>query len=250
MNIHSNFKRIYDEDGFCIIKKFFSKTEIKELNYKIKHFLKNKSKNLKGKDINRINNKIINTMHDIDKHDSFFKKFSKKKCILDTAKILLNSTPHFRKCEMFAKPAKIGLSSPFHQDNYLWAVKNQNGLTFWVALDHCNKKNGGLTYYSSSHKFGLLEHEDSYAPGTSQKIKNRILKYKLKKSKKITPKLNPGDVLIHHCMIVHGSNINKSNKSRRGFTIQFKDKKSGYDLNLLKHYKQRLKHQLKSRNQI
>ena len=169
---------------------------------------------------------------------------------MNVAKFFLESEPDFRKCELFAKPARVGLASPFHQDNYLWAVKNNNGLTIWVALDISEKKNGGLTYVSSSHKFGLLEHEDSFAPGTSQRVKQKVLKKILNKNKKITPKLKPGDALIHHCLLIHGSNINKSDKNRRGFTLQFKDKKSGYNIKLLKHYKNRLKHQLLMRNQI
>ena len=144
---------------------------------------------------------------------------------INVARFFLNSEPDFRKCELFAKPAKVGLASPFHQYNYLWAVSNNNGLTIWVALYISEKKNGGLTYISSSHKLGLLEHEDSFAPGTSQKVKIKILKKILKKNKKVTPKLKPGDALIHHCLLIHGSNTNKSNKNRRGFNETVK--KSG-----------------------
>ena len=88
------------------------------------------------------------------------------------------------------------------------------------------KKNGGVYYYCGSHKKGIYDHKPSYEKGTSQKISN--IK-KLKNFKKLTPKLNVGDALIHHCLVVHGSNKNKSNISRRGLTFQFKDKNSNYD---------------------
>ena len=189
-------------------------------------------------------------MHDIDKHDDYFKKFSQKKKFIELAEYLLASEAEFRKCEMFAKPAKVGLASPMHQDNYLWAIKNNNGLTFWVALDDCDMTNGGLTYIPSSHKKGLLEHEDSFAPGTSQKVKKDILEKEFPNTDSITPILNRGDLLVHHCLTVHGSNVNTSNKSRRGFTIQFKDKNSPYDEKLLNHYQTRLEAQLKLRNNI
>ena len=95
-----------------------------------------------------------------------------------------------------------------------------------------------------------MEHESSFAPGTSQQIKSKILEKISKECKLIIPKLNPGDVLIHHCLMVHGSNDNKSEKNRRGFTIQFKDKASDYDKELLKNYENKLNHQMKLRNQI
>ena len=41
----------------------------------------------------------------------------------------------------------------------------------WIALDEANKKNGSLYYFKKSHKLGLLPHEASNTPGSSQKIK-------------------------------------------------------------------------------
>ena len=63
--------------------------------------------------------------------------------------------------------------------------------------------------------------------------------------KKETPKLNPGDALLHHCLIVHGSEKNSSSKSRRGLTFQFMDKKSKIDQRMKKKYENSLKSQLK-----
>lgn len=240
----------FNQNGFCISKNLFSKNEILELDKKLKEFLESKSSLLKGRDINRTSDNSVNTMHDIDKHENYFSNFAKKEKIINLSKILLNSEPEFRKCEMFAKPARVGMKSPMHQDNFLWAVKNNNGLTFWVALDECDETNGGLSYFIGSHKYGLLEHESSFDPGTSQRVNSKILDKIRSECNLITPKLNPGDVLIHHCLMVHGSNENKSEKSRRGFTIQFKDKKSGYDNDLLKNYEEKLNHQMKLRNQI
>ena len=87
-------------------------------------------------------------------------------------------------------------------------------------------------------------------PGTSQKISKDVLKDKCRKLKKITPVLNPGDMLIHHCMVAHGSNVNKSARSRRGLTIQYKDKKSSYDLKRKKYYEKNLIKQLQARYQL
>ena len=101
-----------------------------------------------------------------------------------------------------------------------------------------------MYYFSGSHKKGILRHTPSYEKGTSQKIKNID---KLKKFKKLTPKLSVGDALIHHCLVVHGSNKNKSNISRRGLTFQFKDKFSEYDNNKIKKYEKQLNFQIKKR---
>ena len=242
-------KKNFDKDGFCVLDKFYSQNEIQKLDSKVKDFIEFKSNYLKGRDINKTSDNSINTMHDIDKHDQYFEIFSNSQKVLNIASLLLNSEPDFRKCEMFAKPAKVGMPSPFHQDNFLWAVKNGNGLTFWVALDYCDELNGGLTYIKGTHKLGLLSHEESFAPGTSQRLIQKELDRINKDFSIITPKLKPGDLIVHHCLIVHGSGANKSEKSRRGFTMQFKDKFSGYDEELKNYYENSLKKQLQSRNQ-
>ena len=136
------------------------------------------------------------------------------------------------------------MPSPDHQDNYYWAVKGSNALTFWIALDSSNKNNGCVHYYNGSHKYGILKHEASFAKGSSQKVANRNF---LKKFKMSYPKLEAGDVLIHHSLVVHGSSKNISNNSRRGWTIQFKDKNANYDLEHIKNYEKSLNKQIKLR---
>lgn len=251
MVVSKHIKNEYMSKGFVVLKKFLDTQEISELDKKIKTFIEKKANNLKGKDINfTLKDKKINTMHDIDKFEESFKEIAHQTKFLELAENLLDSKAEFRKCEVFAKPANSGLASPMHQDNYLWAVKNNNGLTFWIALDFCNKKNGGLTYLEGSHKMGLIEHEPSFAPGTSQKIAEKFFLENKDKFKSITPELEPGDMLVHHCLVAHGSSENKSEKSRRGFTIQYKDFNSPYDEELLDHYNKSLREQLVSRNQI
>ena len=147
--------------------------------------------------------------------------------------------------ELFAKPAKYGLPTPIHQDNYYWCFKNSNALTVWIALDKVSKSNGGICYYEKSHSLGLLKHVPSYAKGSSQKISNKKI---LKRCKKVFPNLYPGDALIHHSLIAHGSGRNMSNFSRRGLTLQYKAKNSKIDKKLKMNYEKQLKKQIKLRS--
>ena len=71
-------------------------------------------------------------------------------------------------------------------------------------------------------------------------IKNKKI---LKKFKKITPNLNIGDVLIHHCLIIHGSQKNRSNKDRAGLTMRYIGKSSCIDKTGKKKYEKNLKKQ-------
>ena len=130
---------------------------------------------------------------------------------------------------------------PIHQDNFYWNVNNSKGITVWIALDKCTKKNGALFYYKKSQKLGLIKHTASYAPGTSQVIKDKKF---LKKFKKTTPNLNLGDILIHHCLIVHGSQKNRSDRDRAGLTMRYIGKSSKIDKTNKKKYEKDLRKQL------
>ena len=66
--------------------------------------------------------------------------------------------------------------------------------------------------------------------------------------KKFTPTLNPGDILIHNCVVVHGSEKNKSNKPRKGLTLRFKSHSSKIDKFLRKKYEVELKSQINKRS--
>ena len=251
MNDLKNYKTIkekYDKKGWILIKKIFSKKEINEINKVIDIFLKKKINKYKGKDINYIDsNKNINSINSFHSlaDSNFIKKKSKNKKIVKIVKNLLASKPQYIASELFAKPASKGLPSPLHQDNYYWCVKGGNALTVWVALDNASSRNGGLRYYNSSHQLGVVDHEPSYAKGSSQKVSN-IKKYN--KFTQTCPKLSPGDALFHHSEIIHGSNANKSGMRRRGLTFQYKDFKAKYDIILKKKYLNSLKKQIVLRN--
>ena len=242
-------KNNYITNGWVTLKNFIDLNEIKEIKILIKDFIKkriNQSKNTRSINFydDSKNLKNLNSFHELGDSEEI-KKFGNSKRITDIVKFFLNSDPEYRQSELFAKPARNGLASPDHQDNYYWAVKGSNALTVWIALDKAEENNGAMYYYDGSHKFGILEHEASYAKGSSQTIKYSNYLSRFKKSQ---PILEAGDALIHHCLVVHGSSINKSDYNRQGWTIQFKDKHAIYDVNQKKKYEESLEKQIKIRS--
>tara|TARA_B100000795_G_scaffold270066_1_gene262422 strand:+ start:4263 stop:5039 length:777 start_codon:yes stop_codon:yes gene_type:complete len=249
MNYSKNdntLKKKFDINGWVLVKSLFSIKEVTQINKKIDAFLKRSIKKYKGKSINFTNNddgteiKNINSFHSLS-DSPYIKKKSKNDKIITIVKNLLEANPKYIASELFAKPAGKGLKAPAHQDNYYWCIKNGNALTVWVALDSVSYKNGGLTYYNSTHKLGVVNHKPSFAKGSSQTVSN-IKKYV--KYKKICPKLSPGDALFHHSEIIHGSSENKSGLRRRGLTFQYKDQLAKFDIKMKKKYLKSLNKQI------
>ena len=247
MNIYNH----YNKHGFTVVKNFFSKKDIGLLKIKIENFIKKNQKkfNKKRGDIN-FNKDKINSIHTLHRSKKEFEFIYKNKKLKRLLKKILSPQNSLRAMELFAKPAKFGMPSPMHQDNYLWNIKNGKGLTVWVCLDTSNKKNGGISYLPNSHRYGTLDHEPSFAPGTSQAIKKKILRKITTKNKVVTPNLFSGDICVHSCLTVHGSNKNTSKNPRRGFTLQFKDKYAKYDREKILAYRQSLKKQISLRSKI
>jgi len=249
MEVIQMFEKEFDnyvERGFCILRGFFNQKEVDELLEHINDYIENEAEKLSGRDINYADGEI-NSIHALHKGDNYFTRLAAQERILTAAKVFLNAEPELRGAELFAKPAKVGMPSPMHQDNFYWCVDGANALTMWVAMDFCNEENGGIAYYEGSHKLGIVNHVDSYAPGSSQKIQEEILMESDNKMKKVVPSVEPGDVLVHHSLTFHGSSANKSAKSRRGFTMQFKDKNAKYDKEMLTHYEDHLMRQVANR---
>jgi phytanoyl-CoA hydroxylase len=244
LNKYKNLKKAFYNNGWVKIESFFTEKQINKINKELDIFVKNIAPKLKPGEIHYAKNKI-NTIHVLDKYSKFFKKLlhSKKVKILASSIIDDDVVPQWS--QFFAKPAKEGMTAPPHQDNYYWCVDKAKTLTMWIALENVNKKNGSLFYYDQSNKMGRLNHEASYAKGTSQTVEKKILN-KIPKCKKKITSAKAGDIFIHHGYTIHGSEKNKSNKSRRGMSMWFKGKKSKISKRLLKSYKESLEKQTQS----
>ena len=238
----------FNEKGWVMIENFITRKKANVIKTKINNFLKSNIKNYHSRHVNFTGKnksyKNINSFHKLDDCKQI-KKFSKNRKIKHLVSSLLKTKNiKLRQSEYFAKPKKIGLSVPDHQDNYYWNIIGGNALTIWIAITKSEISNGSIHYYEGSHKKGILKHTPSFAKGSSQKIKNAK---SLKKFKKVSPILRTGDALIHHSLIVHGSQANKSNFSRKGLTFQFIEKNAKLDKKKMVNYEKQLFKQIKKR---
>lgn len=137
---------------------------------------------------------------------------------------------------LLVKEALPGTKTPWHQDFPYYPVTGEAICSMWVALDRTTLDNGGLEYVAGSHKWGMrLDRKsftgvkskftpeeqaeiDAFEAGVeelpdieAQRDRHRILSWDLE----------PGDVLIHHAMAVHGAPANNASSRRRGYAIRW-----------------------------
>jgi phytanoyl-CoA hydroxylase len=250
MNFTESSKDYFNEFGYAKIEGFFSKIEIKNILYEYEIFLKEEAPKLRDKDINYSDKSagIVNSVHKLAiREGQFFWDILHSKKMRELAEIFLLDRAIPRSAEMFTKPAKIGMKSPLHQDNFYWCLRPfvvGNAITIWIALDECDKSNGGLTYLEKTHILGIINHVNSYAPGSSQTIDDKSY---LNNYKSVTPELQPGDLLVHDSHTIHYSEDNKSGNSRRGLTLQYQSENAQIDPKMKQHYESELEKQVAKR---
>ena len=239
------YNKEFEKNGFTVLKKIISKKLIREIEKDIEN-VKKKVVKLRQLNFHKTDDGKFNTIHNINK---FYKKgklfgLVQNKKINKALNLILGKKLKLRNLEFFLKPAKTGMPSPYHQDNYYWNIIGAEAVNVWIAFTESNKKNGGICYLKGSHCIGTLKHNISYMKGSSQKISNGTLK-KLK-FKKHYPNLKPGDCIIHHPEVIHGSERNASNKDRIGVVLSFMKKSAKIDKIKLREYKKKVNKNLKN----
>jgi len=116
------------------------------------------------------------------------------------------------------KPAHKGTFLPWHQDR--WTSLDRDPLvTIWTALDPATIQNGCVQLIPGSHKTLINPHHNSgfLAPEHVEEHVNK------NKDKIVHLELKAGEVALLHNWTVHGSDVNRSDISRRAFSVCYMD---------------------------
>ncbi|MFW6060759.1 MAG: phytanoyl-CoA dioxygenase family protein [Phycisphaeraceae bacterium] len=115
------------------------------------------------------------------------------------------------------KPARKGTWLPWHQDR--WNFLDRDPLvTVWTALDPATVENGCVQIIPGSHKHGLI----NPSHGSGFLTEEQAAEYcKPDKVEHLT--LEAGEVALLHNWVLHASDVNRSDVSRRAFSVCYMD---------------------------
>ena len=115
------------------------------------------------------------------------------------------------------KPAGTGTKLPWHQDR--WDCLDRDPLvTVWTALDPATKHNGCVQVIPGSHRFGVFnpQHPSGF-------LTDQLAAELCDESKVMYVELEPGEVMLLHNWLLHSSDKNHSDQSRRAFSVCYMD---------------------------
>ena len=141
--------------------------------------------------------------------------------ILDVVECIIGSNILVWAAEFFIKEKKTDNIVGMHQDLTYWGMGETSGqVTAWLALSDSNKNSGCMEFVKGSHKNKILPHYDTYSK-KSLLSRGQEVQVQIHSNNKTTAELLPGQMSIHHGLMIHGSGPNISNDRRIGVAIRY-----------------------------
>ncbi len=120
----------------------------------------------------------------------------------------------------FAKPAKNGRETPWHQDGEYWPIRPVATCTVWMAIDDSTVENGCLRVIRGSHKDRRLKAHHTN-PDPNFTLNQELSPDEYDEADAVDLILEAGQMSLHDVFLLHGSKANISAKSRRGMTLRY-----------------------------
>jgi hypothetical protein len=139
--------------------------------------------------------------------------------ILDAVEDVLGPDLFCWSTSFFIKePSDPGFVS-WHQDATYWGLSSPDVMTVWLAFTPANLVNGCMKFATGSHK-AQLEHVDTFDKNNLLS-RGQELAVKVDEASSVAAILEPGQASLHHVLLAHGSEPNRSGDRRIGFAIRY-----------------------------
>ncbi len=126
--------------------------------------------------------------------------------------------------DLFHRPAGHGVPTAWHQDDEYWPIEPMGATTAWVAITPCRKANGCLRVIPGSHRRRALHRVDD-----SGAFPRNLDPDSFDEADAVDVELEPGQLMLFHALLVHGSWPNTSSQPRTGLTMRFIPSTSFFD---------------------
>ena len=207
-------------NGFVLKKKLFSNEEINKLN---QYIAIRKDKEESARETNTSTGKLTMTMWNHPSEDLFGKFSTNERIVKPMEEFLEDEVYHYHSKVIWKKPGDGGFD--WHQDYGYWyhnACLYPDMGSCFIMLDKANKENGCLKVLKGSQKVGRIGHGVSDTPEQTADL-DRIRELE-KRHECIYIEADPGDALFFHANLLHSSEANNSNYSRRTLIVCFNTK--------------------------
>jgi ectoine hydroxylase-related dioxygenase (phytanoyl-CoA dioxygenase family) len=151
-------------------------------------------------------------------YDEVYRQLLYHEPLLDIAESLIGPNIQLFHDQALYKPARHGGEVPWHQDNGYWRCTPANLVSIWMALDDADEDNGCMNVIPGSH----LENAPDHDRAVSEKGElPALLQANVEENRAAPVPLKAGYAMVHHCLMLHQTNPNRSQRRRRAMVIHY-----------------------------
>ncbi|MBB6520258.1 phytanoyl-CoA dioxygenase family protein [Pseudoteredinibacter isoporae] len=140
--------------------------------------------------------------------------------VLDAVEALIGPDILCYMTNLFTKEAGTGSYVSMHQDAAYWGVDADDVVTAWIALSPATAESGVMKVEPGSHTRERSQ-VNTYAKDNLLTRGQAIPDAELEPEKQVYMELEPGQMSLHHFMLVHGSDPNQSDDRRIGLAVRY-----------------------------
>ncbi|MBF6416327.1 phytanoyl-CoA dioxygenase family protein [Nocardia cyriacigeorgica] len=133
------------------------------------------------------------------------------------------------------KPPHTKVTLEWHSDRVHWhTCTSTNMLTAWIALQDCDESMGPVVMIDGSHRWPdtdavrAVRYNDTFFRGPDPARADSLLESIGMPIRRVPLLLRKGQVSFHHCMTIHGSGSNLSDRARVGLIVHMQDNANRY----------------------
>ncbi|XP_073961178.1 probable phytanoyl-CoA dioxygenase [Choristoneura fumiferana] len=163
---------------------------------------------------------LINKAQDIH-YDDVFSLYTESPRLLDVMSQLIGDDLSVMHSMLINKPPGTSRHPP-HQDLFYFPFRPTEWImAAWTAIDHVTRDNGCLYVIPGSHRDNTL-YEHGTAPN-SNRLYHGILDEEAVAPlhRRVHLEMSPGDTVLFHPLLVHGSGPNVSKRYRKAITAHY-----------------------------
>ncbi len=240
----------FQRDGFVAYRDFFSQDEVTELRQKLAEYIELLVPVLPGTEAffeDLEDPTSLKQLPRMSLHHRYFHQLSRDSRLSQLAQHLLQDEVVVKEVSWFNKPARTGQATPAHQDGYYFNLTPNEALTLWIPLEPVDEENGCVNYVPGSHLRGVRPHGSSQVLGFSQTITDYS---EADRATEVLVPANPGDLLVHHSLTIHGAGPNISERRRPALGVVYFAQRAKVDTVALEAYRRKLEAELAEKKRL
>jgi ectoine hydroxylase-related dioxygenase (phytanoyl-CoA dioxygenase family) len=207
----------FHREGWCVVPRFFSVREVEAMRAEMEAL---RASGLignvatAGDGRTEATDKVNLQICPLWKKSRFFSALPFHAPVVEAVAALLGHPVMFRLDQIFLKPARKGMGTSWHQDNFYFKLPEPHrGTGMWIALHDATAANGTMRIVPGANQPSMPHHRDLDSNHHSRCFPDE--------SRALTIEVPAGGVLFFDYNVPHCTGPNTTDRDRAGLALHF-----------------------------